>query len=155
MILTALISVPVARDDSSADPKQQGKDPQKYSKSKVNQTKEKIVYFFFQEYAPIPRKLSLADCQNECAKVASCQYWSYHQPQQKCFLKNHRNAKTTLDYLSSGYISGIKKCPMPKVPSIQTESHVEISGSKFTFLPSTFGQQFQPGDKVSVQFSEP
>ena len=113
------------------------------------------LFFFFQEYAPTPRKLSLADCQNECAKVPSCQYWSYHQPQQKCFLKNHRNAKTTLDYLSSGYISGIKKCPMPKVPSIQTESHVEISGSKFTFLPSTFGQQFQPGDKVSVQFSEP
>ena len=108
-----------------------------------------ISNFLLQEYAPIPRTLSLADCQNECAKIDSCQYWSYHQPQQKCFLKDHRNAKTTLDYLSKGYISGIKKCPEVSRTATQLESQIEIGGQSFTFLPSTFGKQFRSGDTVS------
>ena len=109
-----------------------------------------ILNFYLQEYAPIPRKLSLAECQNECAKVDSCYYWSYHQPQQKCFLKDHRNDKTTLDYLSKGYISGIKKCPeVSRISSTQRESQIEIGGQSFTFLPSTFGKQFRSGDTVS------
>ena len=112
----------------------------------------KIFTFLFplQDYAPIPRTLSLADCINECTQVPNCKYWSYHQAQEKCFLKDNRNSKSSIDYLSKGYISGTRKCPTPKVPSIQTESHIEIGFSKFTFLPSTFGKQFRPGDKVST-----
>ena len=97
-----------------------------------------------------PRSAAFQYSVNECTQVPNCKYWSYHQAQEKCFLKDNRNSKSSIDYLSKGYISGTRKCPTPKVPSIQTESHIEIGFSKFTFLPSTFGKQFRPGDKVST-----